>query len=196
MVKNKIRLDQYNQDWYSRGRSGVIVLLWWLVQGSIFRFSIHNMYAWRRFLLRLFGANIGKNVQIRSSARFTYPWKVTIGDHSWVGDHAEFYSLDFITIGKHCVISQHAYLCTGSHDIQDPQFGLITKPICVHDGVWIASDVFVYPGVTVGEMAVAAARSTIMKDIPTNEVHGGSPAKFLKHRFEMAESSSTQAQAV
>ncbi|MGK9253207.1 putative colanic acid biosynthesis acetyltransferase [Paenibacillus sp. D9] len=180
---NRIRLDRYNQDWYSRGRSGPVVLLWWLVQGSLFRYSLHPMYGWRRFLLRLFGARIGSGVQIRSTARFTYPWKVSIGDHCWVGDDAEFYSLDEITVGSHCVVSQRSYLCTGSHDIGDPNFGLVTKPVVIRDGAWIASDVFVYPGVTVGTMAVAAARSTVTRSIPDGEVHAGTPAAFVKRRF-------------
>lgn len=181
---NRIRLDQYNQDEFSRGRSGLVILCWWLVQGTIFRFSLHPMYKWRNFLLRLFGAKIGKGVQIRSSAKFTYPWKVEIGDFSWIGDNVEFYSLDHITVGRHCVISQKSYLCTGSHDMNDPRFGLITKPIRIKDGAWIASDVFLYPGVSIGEMAVVAARSTVTKSVAANEVHAGSPAKFIKHRFE------------
>lgn len=182
-MKNAIRLDLYNQSNYSRGRGGITVLIWWFIQGTLFRFSIHNMYGWRRFLLRLFGANIGKNVQIRSSAKFTYPWKVEIGDYSWIGNNVEFYSLDNIQVGNHCIVSQNSYLCTGSHDLQDPTFSLITKPIIIKDGAWVASDVFVYPGVIIHEMAVAGARSTVTKDIPANEIHAGSPAKFLKERF-------------
>ncbi|WP_199620937.1 WcaF family extracellular polysaccharide biosynthesis acetyltransferase [Paenibacillus alkalitolerans] len=183
-MKNVVRLDLYDQSWYSRGRSNLIVLLWWFIQGTLFRYSIHNMYGWRRSLLRLFGAKIGRGVQVRATAKFTYPWKVEIGDYTWIGDNVEFYSLDHIRIGKHCVISQNTYLCTGSHNIHDPHFGLITKVIAIHDGAWVASDVFVYPGVMIGEMAVVAARSTVMKDVPQNEIHAGSPAKFLKKRFE------------
>ncbi|WP_337033722.1 putative colanic acid biosynthesis acetyltransferase [Paenibacillus illinoisensis] len=182
-MENKIRLDLYDQTGYSRGRNGVIVLLWWLVQGSIFRYSLHQMYGWRKWLLTLFGAKLGKGVKIRSSAKFTYPWKVKIGDHSWIGDNVEFYSLDCITVGNHCVISQNTYLCTGSHQLNDPAFGLITKPIVIKDGAWIASDVFVYPGVTINEMAIVGARSTVIKDIPANEIHAGYPAVFIKRRF-------------
>lgn len=184
-MKNIIRLDRYNQSWYSRGRNSFFVLLWWLIQGSLFRFSLHPMYAWRRFLLRIFGAKIGKGVQIRANAKFTYPWKVSVGNYTWIGDNVEFYSLDQIVVGEHCVISQHSYLCTGSHDIEDPYFSLITKPIHIKDGAWLASDVFVYPGITIGEMSVVAARSTVLKDIPSNEIHAGSPAKFIKYRFDI-----------
>ncbi|CAH1211004.1 hypothetical protein PAECIP111893_03349 [Paenibacillus plantiphilus] len=177
-----IDLTKYDQSWYSRGRSGIAVLLWWFVQGTLFRFSLHPMYNFRNALLRRFGAAIGKGVRIRPSARFTYPWKVRIDEHSWIGDHVEFYSLDVIVVGKHCVISQHSYLCTGSHKLNDPSFGLIVKPIVIKDGAWIASDVFVCPGVTVHELGVAGARSTVMKDIPAGEIHVGYPAKFLKER--------------
>ncbi|NLR42240.1 putative colanic acid biosynthesis acetyltransferase [Priestia megaterium] len=184
MLNNKIRLNLYNQSWYSRGKKGSIVIIWWLIQSSLFRLSFHNMYGWRNFLLRLFGAKIGQGVKIRSSAKFTYPWKVTIGDYSWIGDNVQFYCLDTICVGSNCIVSQESYLCTGSHNIKDPHFGLIVKPIIIKDGAWVASDVFVYPGVTINEMAVVAARSTVIKDIPANEVHAGSPAKYVKKRFE------------
>ncbi|PGQ81619.1 putative colanic acid biosynthesis acetyltransferase [Priestia megaterium] len=183
-LDNKILLSKYEQSNFSRGRSGIYILLWWLIQGTIFRYSMHNMYDWRNFLLRLFGGKIGSGVKIRSSAKFTYPWKVTIGENSWIGDNVQFYSLDKICIGSNCVVSQESYLCTGSHNIKDSHFGLITKPIVIKDGAWVASDVFVYPGVTINEMAVIAARSTVIKDIPANEVHAGSPAKYVKKRFE------------
>ena len=142
------------------------------------------MYSFRASLLRMFGAQIGRDTKIRSSVKVTYPWKLKLGDYSWIGDNVKLYSLDFITIGKNCVVSQESYLCTGSHDIKDPKFGLITKPIVIKDGAWIASDVFVYPGVKINEMAVVAARSTVLKDIPANEIHAGSPAKYIKKRFE------------
>lgn len=182
-TSNRIRLNLYNQEGYDRGRNGAIVLLWWFVQATLFRCSPQPLYGFRRWLLRLFGARIGKGVKIRPSACFTYPWKVSIGDHSWIGDRAELYSLDRIEIGAHCVVSQRSYLCTGSHDMTDAAFGLIVRPVRLLDGAWVASDVFVCPGVTIGTMAVAAARSTVMRDIPAEEVHAGTPARFIKWRF-------------
>lgn len=183
-MRNIVSLDKYQQNWYSRGKSNFTVILWWIIQGTIFRYSLHNMYSWRNYLLRLFGAKIGRNVKIRSSAKFTYPWKVSIGNNSWVGDNVQFYSLDEIHVGNNCVISQESYLCTGSHDMKDKHFGLITKPIYIKDGAWIATDVFIYPGIKINEMAVVAARSTVTIDIPENSVYAGSPAKFVKKRFE------------
>ncbi|WP_150116889.1 putative colanic acid biosynthesis acetyltransferase [Priestia megaterium] len=183
-IKSFIKLSNYKQDKYNRGRNGIYILLWWVVQGTLFRFSLHNAYNWRAKLLRLFGSDIGKDTKIRASSKFHYPWKVSIGDYSWIGDNVQFYSLDKIYVGSNCVVSQKSYLCTGSHNIKDPHFGLITKPVVIKDGAWIASDVFIYPGVTINEMAVVAARSTVIKDIPANEVHAGSPAKYVKKRFE------------
>jgi putative colanic acid biosynthesis acetyltransferase WcaF len=183
MSEMKVNLAGYHQHYYSRGRNGIVILIWWLVQGTLFRFSLHPMDGWRRFLLRLFGAHIGHKVKIRPTARITYPWKVEIGDYSWVGDEAMLYSLDRIIIGSHCVVSQKAYLCTGSHDIEDPHFGLVTQPIHVKDGAWVAADVFVHPGVTIHEMAVVAARSTVLKDIPAHSVFAGTPAKYIKKRL-------------
>jgi len=182
-MKSLVRLDLYSQTEYSRGKSGFVVLLWWFIQGTIFRFSFHNMYGWRNFILRLFGAKIGTQVKIRSSARFTYPWKVKIGNYSWVGDRVELYSLDYITIGNHCVISQDSYLCTGGHKVDDPTFGLITSPILIKDGAWVASDVFVSAGITIHEMGVVGARSNVIQDVAANKIHVGNPARYLKDRF-------------
>lgn len=182
--KSAVNLNDYNQDEYDRGKSGLFILLWWIVQSTLFRFSLHNAYKWRASILRMFGGKVGKYTKIRASSKFHYPWKVSIGDYSWIGDNVKFYSLDEIHVGSNCVVSQESYLCTGSHNIKDPHFGLITKPIVIKDGAWVASDVFVYPGITINEKAVVAARSTVTKDIPANEVHAGSPAKYIKKRLE------------
>jgi putative colanic acid biosynthesis acetyltransferase WcaF len=82
----------------------------------LFRTSPQFLYGWRNFLLRLFGAKIGKKVIIRPSVKITYPWKLSIGDYSWIGDDVDLYTLGEIDIGNHVVISQRSYLCTGSHD--------------------------------------------------------------------------------
>lgn len=172
-----VDLRQYDQSCYDRGRPGWFVLLWWLVQAIAFPLSPHPLNNFRRWLLQLFGAKIGKEVLIRPTARFTYPWKVEIGDYSWIGDNVVFYSLDHIRIGCHCIISQECYLCTGSHDIQDPAFGLIISPIEIGNGVWIASDCFISPGVRIGANAVIGARSSVFTNIPAQQVCWGTPAR-------------------
>jgi len=172
-----VDLRQYNPSEYDRGRPGWFVLLWWLVQAIAFPLSPHTFNSFRQSLLRLFGAKIGTGVVIRPTARFTYPWKVEIGDYSWIGDDVVFYSVEQIRVGCHCVISQKCYLCTGSHDIQDSAFGLITSGITVGNGVWIATDCFVAPGVQIGANAVVGARSSVFSNIPTQQVCWGTPAR-------------------
>lgn len=178
------RLDSYRNPPGARGRSAVIVQLWWIVQATLFGMSPHFMFGWRRFLLRLFGANVGEGVLVRPSARCTYPWKVSIGHRSWIGDNAVLYSLDTITIGHDVVISQSAYLCTGNHNYSVPTFDLATKPIVIEDEVWVATDVFVGPGTTIGRGAVIAARSTVLSNIPSGSICKGNPAVKIRDRVE------------
>ena len=165
-----------------RGKSKLTVQLWWAVYVLFFKPSPQVLYGWRRFLLRCFGAKIGKNVIVRPSAQITYPWKVTIGDYSWIGDDVVLYSLGEIEIGKNTVVSQKSYLCTGSHDYTKIDFPIFAKKIIIEDQCWLATDVFVSPGVIIGKGTVVGARSTVIKDLESNSVYVGSPVKFIKRR--------------
>ncbi len=176
-AKPLVDLRQYHQTGYDRGRPSWYVMLWWLIQGVTFPLTPHPFNSLRCQLLRLFGAKIGKAVLIRPTARFTYPWKVEIGDYSWIGDDVVFYSLESIQIGEHCVISQKSYLCTGSHDAQDPKFGLLTAPIAIGNGVWIATDCFIGAGVQIGANAVVGARSSVFSSLPEQQVCWGTPCR-------------------
>ncbi|WP_314917290.1 putative colanic acid biosynthesis acetyltransferase [Pseudomonas helleri] len=176
------KLDTFKLPSSFRGRSAFICQLWWLTQACLFSTSPQFMYSWRNFLLRLFGAKIGEKVIIRPSARITYPWKLTIGDNSWVGDHVDLYTLGEINIGKNSVISQRSYLCTGSHDFTEASFPIYAKPIIIHDGVWLATDVFVAPGVTIHKNSVIGARSSVFTNLPEGFVYIGTPAKPIKPR--------------
>ena len=167
-----------------RGRNAFICQLWWLTQSCLFSTSPQLMYRWRSFLLRLFGAKIGKDVIIRPSARITYPWKLTIGDNSWIGDHVDLYTLGEIIIGNNSVISQRSYLCTGSHDFTKVDFPIYSKKIVIGDSVWLATDVFVAPGVTIQDNVVVGARSSVFKDLTESYIYLGSPAKPINPRIE------------
>ena len=165
-----------------RGRSAFLVQFWWLVQATLFRFSPQFMYGWRRFLLRCFGATIGEKVIIRPTAQITYPWKVKIGDYSWIGDEVVLYSLGKIEIGANTVISQRGYICTGSHDYTKINFPIYSEKITIEDGCWLATDVFVGTGITIKKGTVVGARSSVFKDLDSFSVYAGSPAKFIKKR--------------
>ena len=139
--------------------------LWWLVQGSLFRWSPQFAYGFRRWLLRLFGARVGAKALIRPSATVTYPWKVDIGEHAWIGDDAVIYSLGPVHIGAHAVVSQRSYLCAADHDPDQPDFRCASAR-CASRTAPVATDVFVAPGVTVGREAVVGARSSVFRDLP------------------------------
>jgi putative colanic acid biosynthesis acetyltransferase WcaF len=181
MIYQKLNTFQLPKNF--RGRNPIIVQFWWLIQGTLFRMSPQFMYGFRRFLLRLFGAKIGKKVIIRPSVKITYPWKLSIGDYSWIGDQVDLYTLGNIIIGKNVVISQKSYLCTGSHDYLKEDFSIFQKPITIQDQVWVASDVFIAQGITIGEGSIVAARSSVFKDIPSNKICAGSPVKIIRERI-------------
>jgi len=165
-----------------RGRSAITVQLWWAVQSSLFSWSPQFAYKWRNFLLRCFGAKIGKSVIIRPTVRITYPWKLTIGDFSWVGDNAELYTLGEIEIGSNVVVSQKSYLCAATHDYTKETFDMIDKKITIEDEVWVAADVYIAPGITVKKGALVGARSSVFNDLPAGMICVGSPAKPVKSR--------------
>ena len=182
MDKDYQKLNQFSLPEGFRGRSAFVVQLWWFVQSTLFAMSPQFMFGWRRFLLRTFGAEIGADVLIRSSVRVTYPWKVKIGNSVWIGDYAELYSLGEIEIGDDVVISQKVYLCAATHDYSKPTFDMSDKKITVQNQAWLAADVFVAPGVTIGKGSVIGARSTVLSDMPESMICYGYPAKPIKPR--------------
>lgn len=168
-----------------RGRSILVIQLWNIVQATLFRFSPWRAYGWRRFLLRLFGAQIGAQVHVRPSTRIVYPWHVRIDDYAWVGEDVVLYSFGPIEIGAHACISQRCYLCAGSHDYRDPTFRMIAAPVRIGRECWLATDVFVAPGVTVGDGAVVGARSSVFGDLPALTVCMGHPARPVRPRLAL-----------
>ena len=178
----EFNLSRYSQSTEFRGKSKVYVQLWWFVQATLINVSPQVFYGWRRFWLRLFGASIGKKVLIRPSVKITYPWKVSIGDYSWIGDDVVLYSLGEIEIGSNSVISQRSYICTGSHDYTKETFDIFAKKVKIGNSCWLATDVFIAPGVTIGNSTVVGARSSVFKNLPSNKICTGSPINQIKAR--------------
>ena len=165
-----------------RGRSAWVVQLWWLVDVVFFKPSPQFMYGYRCFLLRLFGAKIGHHVIIRPSVRVTYPWKVAIGDYSWIGDDVVLYSLGDICIEDNVVVSQGAYICAADHDATGVDFPIRARPIRIKREAWVATRVFIVPGVTIGAAAVIGACSAVFKDMPDGMICMGSPCHPCRPR--------------
>lgn len=158
-------------------------ILWWIGNLLLIKCSLRPMYAWRRGVLRLFGAKVGEQASIQRSARIEFPWNLEIGRYSTIGENTWIFNLGKIRIEDFVTISQRAFLCTGTHDYTRPEFDLMTKPITIKRGVWIAADVYVGPGVTVYKDAVIGARSVVVKDMPSGMVCVGHPCVPLKPRF-------------
>lgn len=134
----------------------------------------------RRWLLLLFGANIG-TPEISGMAKIYAPWNLVMRS-GCIGPRVELYNKGRIELGDGVVLSQGSYLCTASHDITDDRMRLITKPIIIGDNVWVASRAIIIPGVKIGEGAVIAAGAVVTKDVEPWTVVGGNPARFLKKR--------------
>jgi putative colanic acid biosynthesis acetyltransferase WcaF len=142
-------LSNFDNSSYVRGVPRWKEVLWWVSRSLLFApwFPIPSPI--KVAVLRFFGATIGTGVVIRSRINITFPWKLEIGDHVWIGDEVLILSLDRVKIGSNVCVSQRAFLCTGSHDFRKESFDLITKPIEIGDGCWIAAGAFVGPGAVI-----------------------------------------------
>lgn len=156
--------------------------LWGAVWAILFRPSPRIFHGWRRSLLRLFGARIGRGVRIYPSAQVWAPWQLDMGGFSCLGPHVDCYCVAPIRIEAHAVVSQYSYLCSASHDHEQPNLPLITRPIVIGEGAWVGADAFIGMGVTVGVGAVVGARASVFKDVEPWTVVGGNPARFIKTR--------------
>ena len=158
-------------------------LLWELVWLLLFRPTPRWFFnAWRVFLLRCFGATIGPGSRVLPTCRVWAPWNLTLGSYSVLGDDVDCYAMNSIIIGSKVAISQRAFLCGGSHDIESLRRPLITGPICIHDHAWVCAEAFVGPNITIGEGAIIAARAAVVRDVPEWVVVGGNPANVIKQR--------------
>ncbi|MXG89926.1 WcaF family extracellular polysaccharide biosynthesis acetyltransferase [Nocardioides flavescens] len=152
---------------YDVGRGRLTQALWLLVSGTVF------VRWWcparlRVAILRAFGATIGEGVLVRHRVRVHWPWKLTVGDHSWIGEGAWLLDLEPITIGRQVCVSQDVLLCTGSHDRRSPTFEFDNAPITIGDGAWVAARATVLRGVHVGEGATIGATALVVRDVPAH----------------------------
>lgn len=174
-----VSLDKYaNKNHYKLKR-----LVWEIMWAVAFRPTPRwCLNIWRRWLLGMFGAKVGKDVRMHGSVRVWQPWKLEIGENSWIDGDVGLYSVDLIRIGSNAVVSRGAYICTASHDISSERFELVTRPISIGDSAWIGARAIVMPGVKVGEGAVVAAGAVVTKDVEPWTVVGGNPARPIKRR--------------
>jgi putative colanic acid biosynthesis acetyltransferase WcaF len=154
----------------------------WMCAYPAFRFSPRILFGWRRLLLRLFGARVGRRVNIYPSARIELPWNLDIGDEASIGERVLVYNLGKVSIGPRATVSHNAHLCAGTHDYKDPRLPLLREPIEIGADAWVCASAFVGPGSRVGEGAVVGAASVCNGEVEAWTVVSGNPAVFRKRR--------------
>ena len=166
--------------------SKIARVLWNVVWLLLFRPTPDRMLGvfvkWRIFLLRLFGAKVGRYCAVRSSAKIWLPWNLVMGDWVAISEDCDVYNADKISIGDRTTISKGVFLCGASHDVASPTMELVQAPITIGSDAWVAARAIVLPGVTVGNGAVVAAGAVVAKDVASWTVVAGNPAKVIKTR--------------
>jgi putative colanic acid biosynthesis acetyltransferase WcaF len=178
---NSTRLDQFDNSWYRPG--GLIRRGLWYICSWIFLQSYFPLSGVKVFVLKCFGARMGKGIRIKPSVRIKYPWKLEVGDHTWIGEDVWIDNLDVVKIGAHCCLSQGAMLLCGNHDFKKSSFDLMTKPITLEQGVWIGAKAVVCPGVHAHHHAVLTVGSTATSDLEAMSIYQGNPARMIKKRM-------------
>lgn len=163
-------------------RNRIERIVWQVAWSTLAAWTPPSLFAWRAFLLRLFGAQIGRGGLVYGSAMIWLPAHLSLGEGATIGPRVRVYNQGRVTIGRNTVISQGTHLCASSHDYDDPDFQLVVRPISIGDDAWIAAEAFVGPGVTVGNGAVLAARGVAVRDVEEWSVQGGNPARLIKMR--------------
>ncbi len=143
----------------------------------------HFGSSWKRIIINLFGGNVSKNVYIYSSCKIFDPRNLIMEEGSEIGPKAEIYNIDYVTLKRNAIISQYAYICTASHDISKPERPLIFAPIEIGEDAWVAASSIVGKGIKIGNGAIVALGSVVVKDVEPWTIVGGNPAKFIKRRF-------------
>ncbi|MEM1157075.1 MAG: WcaF family extracellular polysaccharide biosynthesis acetyltransferase [Verrucomicrobiota bacterium] len=171
-------LSQYDNSDFDRGASRFKEALWRLCQGLFFQPLWHMPSGFRVFVLRCFGAKLGKRVVVRAGVNISFPWRLELGNDVWLGEEVMILTLAPVKVGSSVCISQRAYLCSGSHDASSEAFDLKTEPIEVGSGCWIAAMAFVGPGVTLGPNARIGAGAVVLQDVPEGALAVGVPAQI------------------
>lgn len=178
----KVDLSKFSTGNYDRGAGALKEGLWILASLLLFRFCPLKLSGLKCAVLRAFGATVGRGVVIKPRLTITFPWKLTLGDHVWLGEECWLLNLAPIVIESHVCISQRAFLCTGNHHYESPAFDLIVKSIHIEQGAWIGAGAFVGPGVNVGNHAVLSAGSIATKNLEAFGIYQGNPAALVKKR--------------
>jgi putative colanic acid biosynthesis acetyltransferase WcaF len=175
-------LSQYDNSWYNTGAGKLKTTLWYMTNVLFFINPLNPLSGIKVRLLRLFGATIGKGVVIKPGVNIKHPWRLIIGNHTWIGEKVWIDNLDMVTIGSHCCLSQGVLLLCGNHDYKRPTFDLMIAPIVLENGVWLGAQSVVTGGVTCGSHSVLTVNSVATKNLNQYTIYQGNPAVAVKNR--------------
>jgi len=177
-----VDLSKTSRRGYRPGRSFAYRALWLIVEALVMLNPVVTPYGLKRWVLRRFGAKVGRGVLIKPNVHVKYPWHLEVGDNVWIGERAWIDNFVSVRIAANAVVSQGAYLCTGNHDWSDPGMGLMVKPVTVEQGAWVGAFARIGPGVTGGANAIVTLGSVLLKDAQPNGIYTGNPAMLVGER--------------
>ena len=181
---SRVRNDLFdNRKGFDPGRSRAVFGLWYLLKCFFFLSPVPWPSGFKSWLLRRFGAEVGKSVYWKPRVNIHLPWKLKIGDYSWVGEEVCIMNFAPVAIGANCCLSQRSFLCSGNHDYRALDMAYRHAPIVLEDGVWIGACAFVGPGVTIGADAVVAAMSLANRSLAGGWIHAGHPCIPVRRRW-------------
>jgi len=182
MSDKKVDLSKFNNKWYKTGRNVIVRVLWYFTNVIFFISPLFPFSSIKKFILKIYGAKIGKGVVIKPSVNIKYPWRLKIGDYTWIGENVWIDNLDDVEIGNNVSISQGALLLSGNHNFKKQTFDLMIGKIIIEDGVWIGAKTIVTGGVTCYSHSILTVNSVASKNLELYGIYKGNPAKFIKKR--------------
>lgn len=182
-MDNETNLSRYDNSWYKPGKNRIVQLIWYFVNVLFFVCPLNPFSSLKVFLLKAFGAQLGKGVVIKPGVNIKYPWRLIIGNYTWIGENVWIDNLEDVSIGSNCCISQGAMLLCGNHNYKKETFDLITEKITLENGVWIGAQSIVCPGVTCKSHSILAVQSVATSDLEAYRIYQGNPAKEIRKRI-------------
>lgn len=180
----KVRLDLFNSKLgLDRGASKAKEMLWYAVKVVFFLSAIPYPSKLKVFLLKAFGAKVGKGLIIKPRVNIHFPWKLVVGDNVWIGEEVFLLNFELLTIGNNVCISQKVFVCGGNHDYKDPTMPYRNGVIVIEDGSWVGAASFVGPNVKIGINSIVSVGSIVTKSLPENGVFSGNPLQLVKERW-------------
>lgn len=180
----RVRNDLFDpREGLDRGRCRFVEVLWYAIKCRVFLSPVPYPSRFKCALLRCFGARVGQGVVLKPRVNIHFPWKLMVGDFTWIGEETSILNFEPVVIGAHCCVSQRAFLCTGNHDYGRPHMPYRNRPISLEAGAWVGAQAFIGPGVTIGAEAVLTAGSVVTRSLPPAMICSGNPCVPVRNRW-------------